>query len=42
MKGVSDMRTLLSRASADGIEAPKIKFDADACARLGLLHRCHF
>ena len=28
MKGVSDMRTLLSRASADGIEAPKIKFDA--------------
>ncbi|MGY8884995.1 MAG: histidine--tRNA ligase, partial [Flavobacteriales bacterium] len=28
MKGVSEMRTLLSRASADGIEAPKIKFDA--------------
>jgi histidyl-tRNA synthetase len=28
MKGVSDMRTLLSRASTDGIEAPKIKFDA--------------
>jgi histidyl-tRNA synthetase len=28
MQGVSDMRALLSRASADGIEAPKIKFDA--------------